>query len=82
VCWDNTEVKRQLGVLDSELSQHRYVCGSELSIADFSLAGMTTYFGATGFPSAQFPGIAAWIDRMDDLPAWRTTLVAPWVGAV
>ncbi len=82
VCWDDAEVKRLLGVMDSELLQRQYVCGSELSIADFSLAGMTTYFGATGFPSAQFRGVAAWIGRMNDVPAWRATLVAPWADAL
>lgn len=80
--WDDAEVEKLLGVLELELSQHRYVCGSELSIADFSLAGMTTYFGAAGFPSARFPAISAWIGRMNDVPAWRTTLVDPWLEAI
>lgn len=76
--WDDAELGVSLRLLGSVLQSRRFVCGDEISAADFAVAGMTTYFGAAGFPEEAHPSIAAWLRRMDDLPAWASTAVAPW----
>ncbi|MCC6521341.1 MAG: glutathione S-transferase family protein [Polyangiaceae bacterium] len=78
VPWDDRELGALLAVLGAALEAGGYVCGPELSLADFSLAGMTTYFAATGFPGQEHPAIAAWLGRMSAVPAWASTAVAPW----
>jgi glutathione S-transferase len=81
VAWDDAEVGRLLAVLESALQAYPFVCGEEPTIADFSLGGMTTYFHAAWFPSAEHLAIASWIDRMERIPAWSSTLVEPWSTA-
>ena len=76
--WEDTELVALLVVLDSVLQSSAFVCGPDLTVADFSIAGMTTYFTATKFPEHHYPGIAAWMQRMGTLPAWVNTAVAPW----
>lgn len=81
VAWNDPDLTAVLNVLESKLGQAPFVCGDRVSIADFSVAGMTTYFERTMFPAAQFPAISSWLDRMARIPAWASTLVAPWLGS-
>jgi glutathione S-transferase len=81
VPWDDRELATTLGVLEARLEPSPFLVGDELSIADFSIAGMTTYFSVAGFPHARFPAISAWIERLEQLPAWASTAVAPWSPA-
>jgi len=78
VVWDDPQLERMLRVLDAVFERDPFVCGPQLSIADFSIAGMTTYFRATGFPEGDYPMIAAWLGRMNQLPGWLATEVEPW----
>jgi glutathione S-transferase len=52
--------------------------GAHPTLGDFSVAGMTTYFKAAGFPFHEYPGISRWYARMDELDSWRSTEVAFW----
>jgi len=81
VSWDDAELGALLRVLSAVLESNRFVCGPAVSLADFSIAGMTPYFRATGFPDREYPSIAAWLRRTNELPAWRATEVEPWQGA-
>jgi len=76
--WNDVELIALLRMLDSALERKPFVCTNEPSLADFAIAGMTTYFRAVAFPSADFPAIEAWLHRMESLPAWRATAVPPW----
>jgi glutathione S-transferase len=78
VSWDDGYLRALMRVLEAAVDADGFVCGRDLSIADFALAGMSTYFPATGFPSEQHPSLAAWMQRMDELPAWASTAVEPW----
>lgn len=81
VSWNDPDLTAVLNVLESKLSQDQFMCGDRVSIADFSVAGMTTYFERTRFPGAQFPAISSWLNRMARIPAWASTLVEPWLEA-
>lgn len=78
VFWRDAELVSTLCVLGSILERRQFICGDNVTIADFSVAGMTTYFSATGFPSQEYPAIARWIQRMNEISAWTATLVDPW----
>jgi glutathione S-transferase len=77
---------RQLCVLDRHiLGSSPYVCGEEMTVADYLGA---TYVGVgdwIGFSLTDYPKIAAWMDRMRSLQSWSTShhefeagLIARW----
>ena len=76
--WSGERVAPVLAQLERQLAASEWVAGDECSVADFSLAGMTTYFGVGAFPRDAHPGIASWLDRLAALPAWTGTLAEPW----
>jgi glutathione S-transferase len=61
-------------VLDGHLEGRRYVACGRLTIADFQLASMATYWREAEMPMAAFPGIVRWIDELMRIPAWAD----PW----
>lgn len=76
--WAEARPAARLGELEARLHGCAFLCGAGPSLADFAVGGMTTYFARTGFPAHRFPGIAAWLDRLEAMPAWRATATAPW----
>jgi GSH-dependent disulfide-bond oxidoreductase len=70
------EVKRQLDVLDKQLSKHRYLCGDEYSIADmanFAWYGALVlgrlYDAAAFLDVGSYKHVARWSYEIDDRPA-------------
>lgn len=61
-------------VLDGHLSGRSYVACERLTIADFQLASMATYWRESEMPLAEFPNIVRWLDRLMRIPAWAH----PW----
>lgn len=76
--WCHAELVALLLRLERHLAQRAFLVGDELTIADLAVAGMTTYFRATGFPAERYPHIAAWCGRLDAVDAWRETATEPW----
>ena len=65
---------RCASILDHHLADRSYVACGRLTIADFQLASMATYWRESHMPMTPFPGIVGWIDRLNQLPAWSD----PW----
>jgi glutathione S-transferase len=61
-------------VLDGHLQGRRYVACGRLTIADFQLASMATYWRESEMPMAAFPAVVRWIDELKRIPAWAD----PW----
>ncbi|RYZ96533.1 MAG: glutathione S-transferase family protein [Moraxellaceae bacterium] len=61
-------------VLDEHLADKHYVACNRLTIADFQLASMVTYWQESEMPIAEFHNILRWIDRLLAIPAWKD----PW----
>jgi glutathione S-transferase len=76
--WGDTHLSPLLRLVDAHLAERAFLTGDELTIADLSVAGMTTYLPAAGFPFDAFPGLGAWHERIADLEAWRATAVDLW----
>jgi glutathione S-transferase len=76
--WSSASVQPILKTLEASLSADAFLTGSEPSIADFAVAGMTTYFRAAAFPFQRFPKIAAWYARIESLDSWRGTQSPLW----
>jgi glutathione S-transferase len=70
-----TESARQvLAILDGELARRgSWLAGDQLSIADFILGASFTYATPAGLPVDGFDRVAAWLDRLGELEAWRET---------
>jgi len=71
------EVKRQLHVLDTQLSQHEYVAGDDYTIADMAIwpwyglvATGGAYGGADAFLSThEYPNLLRWAKQIGERPA-------------
>jgi glutathione S-transferase len=61
-------------VLDAHLEGRNYVTCGRLTIADFQLASMATYWRESEMPLASFPNVVRWIDKLMRIPAWAD----PW----
>jgi glutathione S-transferase len=76
--WTSPQVAPLFAFLDAELAARAYLCGAEPTIADLSVAGMTTYFRHAGFPSRAWPSIASWLARVESLEAWKASSDPLW----
>ena len=76
--WKDPQLAPLLALLDAELARSAFLCGSELTIADLSVAGMTTYFRFAGFPGADWPNLGSWLARIEALEAWKASSDPLW----
>jgi glutathione S-transferase len=60
-------------LLESPLGESGWVTGKNLTLADFSLASMLTYWEKAGVPLQGFPRVHAWYARVGELPCWIET---------
>jgi glutathione S-transferase len=68
------DIKRYARVLDGHLIGRTYVACGRLTIADFQLASMATYWRESAMPLQEFSNVVGWIDRLTSIPAWAD----PW----
>ncbi len=61
-------------VLDAHLAGRNYVAHERLTIADFQLASMATYWRESEMPMEGFPNVVRWLDGLMSIPAWKD----PW----
>ena len=63
--------------LDAHLQGRSFVACDRLTIADFRVAAMATYWREAEMPLQDFPNIVRWIDGLLRIPAWAE----PWPKA-
>ena len=78
--WQSPQLTPLLAFLDTQLAGRAFLTGPELTIADLAVAGMTTYFKETRFPSRAWPNLGAWLARIEALDAWRASADPLWEG--
>lgn len=61
-------------VLDGHLADRSFVACGRLTIADFHLASMATYWRESEMPLEPFPNVVRWLDGLATIPAWAD----PW----
>ncbi len=84
--WDETyqpaidryqnEVKRLFGVMDGHLNGREYLA-KELSIADIANWAWVRIYDWSGVPIDDFPHLTAWLDRLDQRPAFQIGIKTP-----
>lgn len=58
-------------LLDAYLGHRRFLLGDQLTVADFAVGAALPYAKGAGIPLADFPAVARWHDRLNELEAWR-----------
>ncbi len=68
---------RFAAVLNQHLKGRKWLTGSELTIADFSVGAWVPAAECLQLPVVKFPEIRRWYDGLASLPAWQASLVRP-----
>ena len=71
------ELRRYGAVLNDCLADRPFLCGKNLSLADFSVGAWLNYAERAQYPLSGFPEIRRWHGRLMEIPAWRGSIVAP-----
>jgi glutathione S-transferase len=72
LAWGRDKARRWLGILDSEiLASNTYVCGEQLTIADYLAIGMVSLGEVTRFDHAPWKNVSRWIATMKARPTWN-----------
>ena len=64
-------------ILDAHLDKRSFLLGETLTVADFATAITLPYADAAQIPLADYPAIARWHARLQELPAWREPFPDP-----
>lgn len=65
---------RYAKVLDAHLAERDYIVCDRLTMVDFHLASMASYWRESEMPLAEFSHITSWLERLMRIPAWSD----PW----
>jgi glutathione S-transferase len=76
--WNSGSLQPLFKLLENTLSYQSFLTGEDLTIADFSVAGMATYFRAADFPFHAYPAVSRWYERIEALDSWRDTATPLW----
>lgn len=68
------------GVLNARLGQATFLVGDQPTIADIAMAAPMHLHSYQKLPLDNYPNISAWMERIEAIPAWKKTDVAPLVG--
>jgi len=60
-------------VLDRHLQTNKFICGDELTLADFSIASCFAYAEPAKMPWSSYDNVQAWYQRVAQTPAWSET---------
>ncbi|AMP00667.1 glutathione S-transferase, C-terminal domain protein [Collimonas arenae] len=63
------EAKRLYGVIDKQLSQHRFLAGNEYTIADIATFPWIRSWKNQGVELSDFPNLKTWFDAIAERPA-------------
>ena len=72
LAWAKPNVVRWLNILDEHWlgAGHRYLCGNQITIADYLGIAHVTVAEAVHVDYSRWPNVATWIARMKDRPSW------------
>ena len=68
------------GILDARLSGQPWLSGNEPTIADIAVASPMHLHSYQKLPLSEHGNVVAWYQRLEELPCWSNTDVAPLLG--
>jgi len=72
ISWGKQKCEQQLAVLDaSALGKNRFLCGDELTIADYFAAEQLHLASQIGSSFTKYPNLQRWLETMRALPTWK-----------
>ncbi len=77
LAWNGERARKWLQVLDRDLlAGNKYLCGDEITIADYFGACFVALGEVTRCDFSGFPNVSAWLGRMKQLPSWKPVFEA------
>lgn len=78
VAWGQERAKRWMTVLDQHLlgSDKPYLCGAQLTIADYYGASFVHLAEVVGSDLSAYPNVKRWLERMKARPTWEKVYAA------
>lgn len=78
LAWGQERARRWMTVLDRHLlgSDKAYLCGSDITIADYYAASFVHLAEVIGSDLGAYPNVQRWLGRMKQRPAWRAVYEA------
>ncbi len=64
---------RFASVLEARLDGRSFIIGAAVSVADFSTGSLGGFVRGLDISIEDYPNIAAWYERLNDIPAWAET---------
>jgi glutathione S-transferase len=80
--WGRGKALFWLKVLDQGIIKGRYLCGEEITIADYMGSIMLLGGEAIGMDFAEYPNIKRWLGQMKSLKHWASTNAVFYQGLV
>jgi glutathione S-transferase len=71
IAWGKEQCGRWLGTLDKMIGNNKYLCGAEISIADYFGAEILAAGDLVGMRFESFPNVNRWMNTMRALPNWK-----------
>lgn len=72
LAWLEARLRGDLDVLNAHLAAREgFLVGSNLTIADCSLAGYLYWLSDSGLEIADWPNVEAWLNRLSELEYWQ-----------
>lgn len=65
---------RGLGIIEPHLAAHEWLACGRPTFADIAVYPVTSYLTDAGYDAADFPNVAAWMDRFRALPGFALQL--------
>ena len=65
------EFATSAAILEQHFAKADWLVGSQVTYADFRVACVLPFADLAGLPLADFPRVAAWYERLMEIPAWR-----------
>ena len=74
IAWGQQGAKNWLQILNDYWigSKNQYLCGNELTIADYFGAAVVSIGELVGYDFSAYPNIQRWLDNMNSLKSWDT----------
>jgi len=69
--WGKTQSERWMKVLDARLADNKFLCGDEITIADYFGAGVLATGDIIRVSYDRFPNVKRWVEAMHALPSWK-----------
>lgn len=67
-------------ILEARVAGQEFIMGDEVTLADIAVAAPMHLHSQVALPLEPYPGIRAWMTRVEALPCWQKTDVVPLLG--